>query len=174
MRELGISDLPPLDAPEVLNESSGIATYYTRDQVIEHMCAAAEHVRTILAASAAPAEGRHVKAWLYQHKQSGKMTFVTTELRRDEFEGMNPEYAYVGPLVLATAPTMSEAALGARNKAVEQLRYFLKAKRFDRETFLDDSAFVDWVMSRSRALLAEIERIDRADAKRGSDGPAPD
>jgi hypothetical protein len=63
----------------------------------------------IATAPTKPAEWRDVKAYLYQHKQSGKTTFVTPELSRDEFEGMNPEYAYVGALVLATAPTMSEA-----------------------------------------------------------------
>lgn len=123
-------------------------------------------------ASAAPAEGPEA---FPEESVAFEKWFNT---KREHAHGWSPRYAAIegwkAHSALATTPTMSEAALGARNKAVEQLRYFLKAKRFDRETFLDDSAFVDWVMSRSRALLAEIERIDRADAKRGSDGPAPD
>lgn len=46
--------------------------------------------------------------------------------------------------------------------ARDQLRHFANAERFNRAVFADDSAFADWVIRRSRHVLAEIERIERA------------
>jgi hypothetical protein len=41
-----------------------------------------------------------------------------------------------------------------RPDAREQMQHFVDAKRFDREVYADDSAFVDWMLSRCRYILA--------------------
>jgi hypothetical protein len=41
--------------------------------------------------------------------------------------------------------------------AVQELRNIVKAKRYDKDVFADDSAFVDWVRSRAKWVLGQIE-----------------
>lgn len=43
-------------------------------------------------------------------------------------------------------------------RLVGELENIAKAERFNREKFDDDSAFADWVQSRARALLAELDK----------------
>jgi hypothetical protein len=51
-------------------------------------------------------------------------------------------------------PKGGQQAAHDQTDALTQLQYFVDAKRFDREVFPDQTAFGDWVVSRSRAILA--------------------
>ena len=45
-------------------------------------------------------------ARMYTFLETGRLTFVGMDLPRDEFEGMNPEWRYVGDLgLIETQPT---------------------------------------------------------------------
>jgi uncharacterized coiled-coil DUF342 family protein len=44
-----------------------------------------------------------------------------------------------------------------RDKLLQELRNYVRAERYNREYFADDGEFVDWVRSRARYLIDEIE-----------------
>lgn len=52
---------------------------------------------------------------------------------------------------------VTPSATATADAAVQELRNIVNAKRFDRDAFTDDSAFVDWALNRCRYTLAFID-----------------
>jgi hypothetical protein len=57
----------------------------------------------------------------------------------------------------------TESLARSPEAAVQELWHFVKAERFNREHFPDDTAFADWVQCRARHTLKliEAERVSR-------------
>jgi hypothetical protein len=56
-----------------------------------------------------------------------------------------------------TAPAQSCGDAEQADEAVKELQNIVNAKRFDHETFADDTEFADWVQSRARHTLARAK-----------------
>jgi hypothetical protein len=123
----------------------------------------------IIAASAAPAEGRETEENVSLiAKMSAKLYtchVANVSVAIDDFRDL---LAYVHDLRcrIATAPTMSEAAISIVRKVRDTFR-----RDMEQGFVTKDKQFAVEMLSQA---LAEIERIDRAAAKGESDGPASD
>jgi len=58
---------------------------------------------------------------------------------------------------MVSVKEQNAALLKRCEEAESELKHFVAAKRFDRSVFDDDTAMVDWILSRARAALQRAE-----------------
>jgi muramoyltetrapeptide carboxypeptidase LdcA involved in peptidoglycan recycling len=90
---------------------------------------------------------------MVQHFTKTPSTLADSKARGKAHEVIAKAYEQIG----YAAPAQSCGDAEQADEAVKELQNIVNAKRFDHETFADDTEFADWVQSRARHTLARAK-----------------